>query len=112
MSNNNLVIKFIGIIITISVLTFPFHWVPSEMIVVPKKALTLKNTFVSEDEVISIVEKYYLGSPKEQFEIYNDPLAQKLKDIWKVYERGGEIILKSKNKMIRKQYKPFEITRE
>ena len=112
MSKNNLVIKFIGIVITISALTFPFHWVPSEMIVVPKKALTLKNTFVSEDEVISIVEKYYLGSSKEQFEIYDDPLAMKLKDIWKVYERGGEIILKSKNKRIRKQYKPFEITRE
>ena len=108
MSNNNLRIKFIGIIIIISVLTFPFHWIPSEMIVVPKKTLTLKNTFVSENEVISIVEKYYLGSPKEQFEVYDDPLAKKLKDIWKVYERGDEILLNSKNKMIRKHYKTFE----
>ena len=110
MSKNNRIINYF--VFFICMLAFPFHWVPSEMIVVPKKALTLKNTFVSEDEVISIVEKYYLGTPKEQFEIYNDPLAQKLKDIWKVYERGGEIILKSKNKRIRKQYKPFEITRE
>lgn len=108
MSNNNLRIKFIGIIIIISVLTFPFHWIPSEMIVVPKKTLTLKNTFVSENEVISIVEKYYLGSPKEQFEVYDDPLAKKLKDIWKVYERGDEILLNSKNKMIRKHYKTSE----
>jgi hypothetical protein len=108
MSNNDLGIKFIGIIITISVLTFPFHWIPSEMIVVSKKTLTLKNTFVSEDEVISIVEKYYLGSAKEQFEIYNDPLAKKLKNIWKVYERGDEIILKSNNKMIRKYHKNAE----
>lgn len=108
MSNNNLGIKFIVIIITISVLTFPFHWIPSEMIVVQKKTMTLKNTFVSEDEVISIVEKYYLGSPKEQFEIYDDPLAQKLKDIWKVYERDNEIILKSNNRMIRKCHKNSE----
>lgn len=108
MLNNNFVIKLIGIIITISVFVFPFHWIPSEMIVVPKKAMTLKNTFVSEDEVISIVEKIYLGSPKEQFEIYDDPLAEKLKDIWKVYERGDEIILKSKNKIIRKHYKTSE----
>lgn len=108
MSNNNLGVKFIGIITIISVLTFPFHWVPSEMIVVPKKTLTLKNTFVSEDEVISIVEKYYLGSPKEQFEIYDDPLAKKLKDIWKVYERGDEILLNSENKTIRKYHKNFE----
>lgn len=108
MSNNNLGIKFIGIIAIISVLTFPFHWVPSEMIVVPKKTLTLKNTFVSEDEVISIVEKYYLGSPKEQFEIYDDPLAKKLKDIWKVYERGDEILLNSENKTIRKYHKNSE----
>ena len=104
MSNNNLGIKFIGTIITISVITFPFHWVPSEMIVVPKKTLTLKNTYISEEQVISIVEKYYLGSSNEQFESYQDPLANRLKDGWKVYERGDEIILKSKNKMIRKKY--------
>jgi hypothetical protein len=108
MSNNNLGIKMIGIIIIISVLTFPFHWIPSEMIVVPKKTMTLKNTFVSEEEVISIVEKYYLGSPKEKFEIYDDPLAIKLKDIWKVYERGDEIVLKSKDKTIRKYHKRQE----
>lgn len=108
MSNNNLGIKFIGIILIISMLTFPFHWIPSEMIVVPKKTLTLKNTFVSREEVISIVEKYYLGTSKEQFEIYDDPLAIKLKDIWKVYERGDEIVLKSKNKMIRKFHKKEE----
>lgn len=107
MSNNNLAIRFVGVILVISMLTFPFHWIPSEMIVVPKKTLTLKSTFVSEDEVISIVEKYYLGSPKEQFEIYDDPVAIKLKDIWKVYERGDEIVLKSKNKIIRKHYKNF-----
>ena len=108
MSNKNLGIKMIGIIIMLSALTFPFHWIPSEMIVVPKKTLTLKNTFVSENEVISIVEKYYLGSPKEQFEIYDDPLAKKLKDIWKVYERGDEIIFKSDDKMIRKYHKNSE----
>ena len=91
-------------ILLIALVTFPFHWVPSEMIVVPKKTLTLKNTYVSEEQVISIVEKYYLGSYNEQFESYQDPLANRLKDGWKVYERGDEIILKSKNKMIRKKY--------
>lgn len=108
MSNNNLVARFIGVILTISLLTLPFHWVLSEMIVVPKKTLTLKNTFVSEDEVISIVEKCYLGSPKEQFEIYDDPLAIKLKSLWKVYERGDEIVLKRENKMVRKYHKNSE----
>lgn len=108
MSKNSTIIIFFGFAILICMFTFPFHWIPSEMIVVPKKALTLKNTFVSENEVISIVEKYYLGSPKEQFEVYDDPLAKKLKDIWKVYERGDEILLNSKNKMIRKHYKTSE----
>lgn len=102
MLKNNWIFVFFGFAIFICMLAFPFHWVPSEMVVVRKKTMTLKNTFVSEDEVISIVEKYYLGSPNEQFEIYDDPLAKKLKNIWKVYQRGGVIILKSDNKMIRK----------
>lgn len=107
MLKNNWILISFGFTILICMLTFPFHWIPSEMIVVPKKTMTLENTFVSEDEVISIVEKIYLGSSTEQFEIYDDPLAEKLKDIWKVYERGDEIILKSKNKIIRKHYKNF-----
>ena len=104
MPKNNKLLYALGFIILLCLITFPLHWVPSEKIVVPKRCWTLKNTFVSEEQVISIVEKYYLGSPEEKFEIYNDPLANRLKDNWKCYERGNEYILNSKDKMIRKHF--------
>lgn len=88
---NNL-LKLLIFLLIICLLTLPFHWVPSEPIVVPKKSLSFSRTFISEDDVQEIVEKYYLGSPKEQFEIEGDPLTDALKDRWNVYTNGNNTI--------------------
>lgn len=73
-------------------LMLTFHWVPSESLVVPKKSLSFSRTFISKDDVQEIVEKYYLGSPKEKFEVEGDPLTDALKDKWDVYKDGNDII--------------------
>lgn len=86
---NNL-LKYIPLLIVICILTLPFHWIPSEKMIVPKKTLSFDKTYVSEEEVREIIEKYYLGSPIEKMEIKNDPLTEKLKDRWKVYKEGND----------------------
>lgn len=89
--------NFLSTIIIISILIFgatlPFHWVISDLIVVPKKNLTFDKTFVTDDEVQEIVEKYYLGSPKEKFEVENDPLTEKLVKLWKVYRTSDGTVV-------------------
>lgn len=91
MKNKFLTILVIFIILS-TALTLPFHWVPSEPIIVPKKNLSFDRTFVTEDDVQEIVEKYYLGSPKEQFELEGDPLTEALKDRWNVRINGDNTI--------------------
>lgn len=83
---NNYLTKLVTFIIIISALTLPFHWVLSEPIIVPKKNLTFDRTFVSEDDVQEIVDKYYLGSPMEKLEVKNDPLTKALVKRWDVYK--------------------------
>ena len=83
---NKILTKLVTFIIITSALTLPFHWVLSEPIIVPKKNLTFDRTFVSEDDVHEIVDKYYLGSPKEKFEVENDPLTKALVKRWDVYQ--------------------------
>lgn len=83
---NNYLTKLVTFIIITSALTLPFHWVLSEPIIVAKKNLTFDNTFVNEKDVHEIVEKYYLGSPKEKFEVENDPLTEALVKRWDVYQ--------------------------
>ena len=90
----NISLKFIIFLIVIGGLTLPFHWIPSEKIVILKKNLSFSRTFVTEDDVQKIIEKYYLGSPKEQFEIEEDPLTDALKDRWNVYRSGNNTIYK------------------
>ena len=84
--------KILTLTILICILTLPFHWIPSETIIVPKKSLSFNRTFISEDDVREIVEKYYLGSPMEKFEIQDDPLTDALKDRWEVYIDGNNTI--------------------
>ncbi|WP_291275993.1 hypothetical protein [Flavobacterium sp.] len=88
----NISIKSLIFLIVIGGLTLPFHWVPSEKMVIPKKKLSFSRTFVTEDDVKEIVEKYYLGSPKEKFEIEGDPLTDAIKDKWNVYTNGNNTI--------------------
>jgi hypothetical protein len=83
---NNFITRLVIFIIIASALTLPFHWVLSEPIIVPKKNLSFDRTFVSEDDVQEIVEKFYLGSPKEKFEVENDPLTKALVKRWDVYQ--------------------------
>ena len=85
----NISLKLLILLIIVCFLTLPFHWVPSEPILVPKKSLSFRKTFISEDEVQEIVEKYYLGSPKEKYEIEGDPLTDALKDRWNVEQNGN-----------------------
>lgn len=92
MSMKNGLSKVLTFSIIICLLTLPFHWVPSEVIIVPKKSLSFSRTFISEDDVREIVEKYYLGSPREKFEIEGDPLTDALKDRWEVYKDGDDTI--------------------
>lgn len=89
---NNFLTKLVTFIIITSALTLPFHWVLSEPIIVPKKSLTFDKTFVTEDDVHEIVEKYYLGSPKEKFEVENDPLTEELAKRWNVRQTENATI--------------------
>lgn len=82
MTNN--LLKLLIFIILIFGLTLPFHWVLSEPIVIPKKTLSLNETFITRDEVSMIVERFYFGSPKEKFETDNQPLTIELAKRWKV----------------------------
>lgn len=81
---NNSLKRIAFFLIFICFITLPFHWVPSESMVIPKKNLSFNRTIVTKDDVHDIVDKYYLGSPIEKMEVAGDPLTYALKDRWKV----------------------------
>jgi hypothetical protein len=58
--------------------TAPFHYVPSKMKVFPKDNLTFSNTFILEEDIYEIKERYNSANIFEKYHIRQEPLVKKL----------------------------------
>ena len=69
---------WIIIILIILGATAPFHYVPSRMKVFPKDNLTFSNTFILEEDIYDIKERYNSANIFEKYHIRQEPLVKKL----------------------------------
>lgn len=68
-----------GIIFVIIIgLTIPFHYMPSEGKVFTKANFTFKNTFITNDDVKEIIERYNDASFMEKIQMRSDPFIETL----------------------------------
>ena len=56
--NKNTYLGWLIFLYIILFLTLPFHYIPSRMMVFPKSNLSLSYTFITEDDITSIIERY------------------------------------------------------
>ncbi|MEI6823661.1 MAG: RDD family protein [Bacteroidota bacterium] len=61
-------------------LTLPFHYVPSRMMVFPKSNLTFSYTFITEEDITNIINRYNNASLLEKTYINNEPIIRKLRE--------------------------------
>ena len=80
-------IVFIALIIGA---TLPFHYVPDQLKVFPKNNLTFSNTFIMQEDIDRIIERYNNTNIFEQRALNNEPLIRKLRE-------EGIIVDKNKN---------------
>jgi len=78
------------ICIAFLILTLPFHYLPKRLIMFPKENLTFSNTFIFEENINKIINRYNNASLFEKQAIKQEPLYRKL------MEKG--IIVEEKSK--------------
>ena len=82
--------KWIIIIAIALILTLPFHYVPSKMMMFPKNCLTFSYTFITQDDINSIVARYNNASFTERQAINNEPIVRKLMEKGIIAEKDSE----------------------
>lgn len=78
-----LIVLFVFILAT----TLPFHYIPSQFMVFPKNNLTFSNTFITEDDIDKIIDRYNSSNLFEQTALNNEPLVRKLKEIGVIVDK-------------------------
>lgn len=82
--------RWIIIIAFALILTLPFHYVPSRMMVFPKNSLTFSYTFITEDDINSIIDRYNNTDIFERQAINNESIVRKLKEKGIIVEKDSE----------------------
>ena len=76
------VLIFLGVLFALSLFaTLPFHYILSKGKVFPKDNLTFTYTFINENDVNQLLERYNDASIIERNSIRNEPLFRKLVQI-------------------------------
>ncbi len=88
--NKNPYMIWIMIIAIVLILTLPFHYIPSQMRMFPKKTLTFNYTIITEDDIEGFVERYNNARKSLDFlkiqEIRDEPVVKKLMEEGIIYE--------------------------
>ena len=82
--------KWVIIIVIALILTLPFHYVPSKMMMFPKNCLSFSYTFITQDDVNSIIERYNNASFIGRQVINNEPIVSKLIEKGIIVEKSSE----------------------
>ena len=77
-SSNRRFQRFVVILVIVLGLTLPFHYFPYAGMVFPKNNLTLSNTFITNDDIKLIVDRYNAANNDEKLAMKNEPFFRKL----------------------------------
>jgi hypothetical protein len=70
--------RIVMILVIGLILTLPFHYIPSRLLVFPKDQLTFSHTIITEEDISKIIEKYNNANLFDKLIMGKDPLIQKL----------------------------------
>lgn len=89
-NNKNPYLKWIIIIAVVLIITLPFHYIPSRMMMFPKNSLTFSYTIITEDDISSIIDRYNNASFFERQAINNEPIVRKLMEKGIIVEKDSK----------------------
>ena len=78
-------LKYGIILVVVLLLTLPFHYLPSHLMVFPKDNFTFSNTFIFQSDIDQLIEKYNSNNLIEKMSMMNEPLFKKLKEKGLIY---------------------------
>ena len=87
---NGFVIILIVIIFVIIGATLPFHYIISLGYIFPKNNLTFSYTFITDEDITDITNRYNNASFYEQLAMNNENIIRKLVEKGFIYEKGHE----------------------
>lgn len=70
--------------------TLPFHYLPEHGLVFPKDNLTFSNTFIFQEDVDKLIDRYNNSSFFERQAINQEPLVRKLMEKGVIYKRDND----------------------
>ena len=78
-NKTSIYVKLLFLVLVLVGLTLPFHYVLNSLAMFPKEQLTFSNTFITESDIESIIERYYNSANVfSQQAVANEPLVRKL----------------------------------
>jgi|SRR6056297_4195632 len=71
-------IRWMVVVFILLVVTLPFHYVPSALMVFPKNELTFSHTIITQKDIDELVERMNTASYQQQQAMRSDPFVLKL----------------------------------
>lgn len=83
--------KLLVTLIIILLLTLPFHYVPSQLMVFPKDNLTFSYTIITQEDIDNLLKRYNdCENIFQQQSIKTEPLFRKLSDQGIIFDKKKE----------------------
>jgi hypothetical protein len=74
----NPLVYWLFALIIVLITTLPFHYFPNRLMIFPKNTLTFSYTFITENDIKNIIDRYNTASLVEKQAMSNEPLIRKL----------------------------------